>query len=137
MVIILRRAFMRLVFSALAAFFIPAVAIAQSPPSAQIAILAVTCTNTAAGPEVQGEVKNLSDGPLGDVDLSAIFNSSSGSFVSTSQIPANFNPILPGQTSPVDGYGGANPEITSVTVTPSIMDGPELSFTGNANATCN
>ena len=108
----------------------------QSPPP-QIEILALTCSFTPVGPEVQGQVKNVSDQPLSYVIMSSAFHDDKGTFVSTEDnVQAQFDPILPGQTSPFDGYGGNNPAIATVQITPAIIDGPSIPFEGNNSAQC-
>ncbi len=109
---------------------------AQAP--ATVAIVAVTCAVfTGAGEiEVEGEVRNISSRPINNLMLSAVFNGPDGQFVSTSDLLVKFDPVMPGQVSPFDGFGNYNPVVHTVTVTPALQDGPSLPFTGNGEARC-
>lgn len=105
--------------------------------SERIQIVSVICKDTVVGPEVEGQVKNVSDQSIGQVLMSAVFEDSAKNFVSTTdEIPAQFDPILPGQVSPYDGYGDENPVIASVTVVPILVSGATIPFSGNNVAAC-
>jgi hypothetical protein len=110
-------------------------AVAQS--SAQIQIMGVTCTNTPTGPEVEGVLKNISPQPLSSVQISEIFSDGSGKFVSTNTVFAQFDPILPGQSSPFDGFGSSNPATASVQITPAFYQAGTIPTSGNGQASCN
>lgn len=111
---------------------IPFVAHAQN-----VVVVSLTCVLTDVGPEVEGEIKNVSPQPLDHVYVAATFRDARGKFVSTSKdIIAAFHPILSDQTSPFDGFGGANPTIVKVTIAPFILLGPALSSSGVSSADC-
>lgn len=114
--------------------------LAASPCAANaqdVAVLALTCTPKYGGHEVEGEIKNLSSQPLSDVFIICTFLDANGRFISASDgTGTKFNPILPGQTSPFDDYGGLNPVITKVTVALSILNGPALAASGISSAPC-
>lgn len=109
---------------------------AQPPPV--VAIVAVTCVeySNSGEIEVQGEVKNISSLPVKSLEMSAVFSGPSGQFVSTSDLLAKFDPVMPGQVSPFDGLGEYNPVIQTVKITPALMFGPALPFSGNGEAQC-
>lgn len=101
-----------------------------------VQILSIKCAFTVVGPEVQGEIKNVSPQPLEYVVIMSSFFDGQDKFVSTTELNIAFNPLLPGQISPFDGYGGLNPVITKVTVAPAIMSGRALSNSGIQSAPC-
>lgn len=113
-----------------------ATACAQPPPA--VAIVAVTCMKLphAGEIEVQGEIRNTSSQPIKELILSAVFNGPAGQFVSTSDLQVEFDPVMPGQVSPFDGFGDYNPIVRIVKVTPALMLGASLSFSGNAQTQC-
>jgi hypothetical protein len=104
--------------------------------TSDVVILSLTCTPTSAGDEVEGQIKNLTSAPLADVVITTTFQTANGSFVSTSDSPAKFNPLLPGQVSPFDGYGEYNPDIGSVIIQPSILFGASLQSSGPSQVAC-
>jgi hypothetical protein len=109
---------------------------ADNPNNPEVVVLALTCTPTSVGPEIQGEIKNLSSQPIGNAEIKPTFRDTNGGFVSTADALVSFNPLLPGQTSPFDGYGGMNPAIAKVTIAPSILFGRALTFSGISSAFC-
>lgn len=111
-------------------------AYAQTPPV--VTIVALTCMKLprAGEIEVQGEVQNVSSQPIKLLILSAVFDGPAGQFVSTSDLPVEFDPVMPGQVSPFDGYGDYNPIVRTVKVTPALEGGPSLPFSGDRETQC-
>jgi hypothetical protein len=102
-----------------------------------VQVLALNCTLTSVGPEIQGQIKNVSSRPLRFVVITSTFWDANNHFISVSHsIRTILNPVMPGQTSAFDGFGGQNPLIAKVTVEPSIMDGPALVSSGISGAPC-
>lgn len=130
----------RVVFSmsSVCAFALVSAPAVPAQTSPVVAIVAVTCMELpdAGEIEVQGEIRNLSSQPINSMVLSAVFNGVGGQFVSTSDLPVKFDPVMPGQVSPFDGFGDYNPIIRNVTVTPAIEDGPSLPSSGNGETRC-
>ena len=57
----------------------------------------------------EGQVKNISTAPLENVDAVVTFYDSAGGFITSSDALIDFNPILPGQTSPFKVMKTENP----------------------------
>lgn len=112
----------------------PSLTVAVHAPD--VVVLALTCTLTAMGPEIEGEIKNVSFQSLSNVEIDSTFLDVNGKFVNTAQAQLEFNPILPGQTSTFDGYGDPNIAITKVTIATSILFGQALTLKGIASAPC-
>lgn len=60
---------------------------------------------------MEGEVKNTSSGPLENVQAIGIFSEEDGTFVKSDDALIEYNPILPGQTSPFKIMTTNNPAI--------------------------
>jgi hypothetical protein len=60
---------------------------------------------------VEGEVKNISTDSLSDVEAVGTWYTSAGTFIVSDDALTDFNPILPGQTSPFKTYSTYNPEM--------------------------
>ena len=88
-----------------------------------ISVTALVCRISVTGsPVVQGEIKNLKSNVLPHVWFSIIYRDSMGNFISTyGNAAATFQSILPGQTSPFEGYGDADPKISQATIAPYII----------------
>jgi hypothetical protein len=66
--------------------------------------------------KVEGQVKNLSDGPLQNVAAVVNWYDSAGNFVKSDDALIQYNPILAGQTSPFTTITTGNPEMKRYTV---------------------
>lgn len=115
----------------------------QAPPSPEapppgVVITALNCSLSASGlgPHVQGILVNNTGESQPYMKIVEIFSSSTGSFVSTTNTFVTYNPVLPGQSSPFEDYGGDNPVISTVQVTAATEDGEELPTSGQTKATC-
>jgi hypothetical protein len=60
---------------------------------------------------VEGRVRNISSDPLRNVEAVANWYSSDGSFISSGDALVEYDPVLPGQTSPFKVMTRANPEM--------------------------
>jgi len=56
-----------------------------------------------------GQVKNISGVPLRNVEAVATFYDAQGNFITSADALIDYNPILPGQTSPFSVIAPANP----------------------------
>lgn len=59
----------------------------------------------------EGEVKNLTNEPMKNVEAIVTFRTASGEFISSETAFTQFNPIMPGQTSPWKVICPYNPEM--------------------------
>lgn len=115
----------------------------QAPPSPEVpplgvVITALNCSLSASGigPHVQGILINNTGISQALMRIVEIFSSDTGSFVSTTNTFVTYNPVLPGQSSPFEDYGGNNPVISSVQIAAATEDGEELPTSGQTKATC-
>jgi hypothetical protein len=65
---------------------------------------------------VEGQVQNISNSPMKNVEAVANWYSNDGTFVSSDDALIQYDPILPGQTSPFRVMTRANPEMKKFTV---------------------
>lgn len=77
---------------------------------------------------VSGEVKNISNGSMKDVEAIASFYDKDGNFITSSDALIDYNPILPGQTSPFKVMQTYNPAITNWKVTFKYLIGGEIPY---------
>jgi hypothetical protein len=76
--------------------------------------------------KVEGEVKNVSAQPLRNVAAVATFRTKDGTFVKSEDSLIDYNPILPGQTSPFKVLTTHNPSITNCEVGFKHLFGGEI-----------
>lgn len=65
---------------------------------------------------VEGEVKNISSESLDNVEVLASFYESNNIFVKSAEALIEYNPILPGQTSPFKAITSSNPAIKTSSI---------------------
>ena len=61
---------------------------------------------------VRGEVKNVSSNKLKNVVAVGVFRTKDGELVKSEDALIDYNPIMPGQTSPFSAGGTDNPQIS-------------------------
>jgi len=66
---------------------------------------------------VEGEVKNISPENLSNVEVVASFYTADKKFITSTDALIEYNPILPGQTSPFKAMASYNPAMKSASVT--------------------
>jgi hypothetical protein len=76
---------------------------------------------------VEGEVVNLSGDSLRYVAAVITWRDASGKFITSDKAIIEYNPILPGQTSPFKVISTRNPEMDRFDITFRLLSGPELS----------
>ena len=64
----------------------------------------------------EGSVKNISDIKLENVEAEVSFNAKDGSFITSADALIEYNPILPGQTSPFKVSVTFNPAMKSASL---------------------
>jgi len=72
---------------------------------------------------VDGLVKNISSVSLHNVEAVIIWQTASGELVKTASALINYNPILPGQTSPFKALTTDNPAMTHYKITFQELSG--------------
>lgn len=78
---------------------------------------------------IEGEVKNVSNINLKNVVAVGTFRTKDGEYVKTEDSLIDYNPILPGQTSPFKAGGTENPEIERCEVNFRYLMGGTIAFT--------
>lgn len=76
---------------------------------------------------VTGQVKNITNRPLRNVEAVAQFYTEDGEFVKSSSALVDYNPILPGQTSPFNTLTTDNPEIARASIEFKFLLGGTIS----------
>lgn len=78
----------------------------------QLELLSFKCSKEYGFSKVTGEVKNISGKSMESVVAVGSFYTADNTFVKSSDAIIDYNPILPGQTSPFQVITSSNPEIT-------------------------
>ncbi len=76
----------------------------------------------------EGQVKNISSSPLESVEAVATFYDSAGGFITSSDALIDFNPILPGQTSPFKVMKTENPAMQKAGVEFKHFSGGSIEY---------
>jgi hypothetical protein len=90
----------------------------ETNSGAQLALLSSRGYQTEGGGYyiVEGEVRNISGERLADVEAVASWYASNGTFITSDSALIDYNPIMPGQTSPFKVMSTANPEMDKYSV---------------------
>ncbi len=75
---------------------------------------------------VNGEVRNISNEPLEDVEVVAGFRSADGRLVKSGSALIDFNPLLPGQSSAFEARAEDDPEVSDCNVAFRKPGGEEI-----------
>lgn len=99
------------------------------PPSDVVALLSARGYQSESGNYwyVEGELKNISAVSLKNVQVVAQWYTKDDTFVTSDSAVVEYNPILPGQTTPFKTITRGNPAMSKFTVTFKSIFGPELS----------
>jgi hypothetical protein len=94
----------------------------SSPPTSdepELEVISFTWGGTETGHfvEAKGQVKNISGKRLEKVEAVVTFSDKSGGFITSSEALIDYNPILPGQTSPFNVLETYNPAMRTGTAT--------------------
>lgn len=77
---------------------------------------------------VTGQIKNVSNNKMSNVMVVATFTTASGDIVKTSDALIDYNPILPGQTSPFTTLTTQNPAATKCSISFKEFGGGTISY---------
>ncbi|GAI35654.1 unnamed protein product, partial [marine sediment metagenome] len=66
---------------------------------------------------VSGQVKNISEKPLHNIEAVAMFKTKAGKLVTSESSLIEFNPIMPRQASPFEVVSTYNPQMETVNIT--------------------
>jgi hypothetical protein len=88
------------------------------PPEEQLALVALRGSQSESGNYyyVEGQVKNISDRPLKSVQVVATWYDKDDKFITTDTAMIDYNPIMPGQTSPFKTITRGNPLMSRFSV---------------------
>jgi hypothetical protein len=64
----------------------------------------------------EGQVKNITSEPIENVEAVVTFTDANGKFITTGEALIDFNPVLPGQTSPFQAMATWNPAMNNASV---------------------
>ena len=104
-----------------------AVPSASEPPPLEVQ--SWRCESEHGYSYVRGEVKNISSRKLENVTAVGEFRTASGELVKSEHALIEYNPILPGQTSPFHAGGTTNPEMKTCTFSfKELLSGTEISY---------
>lgn len=104
--------------SSLASNAAPARAAVPAPRSDQLALITSKGYESEYGGYhiIEGTVKNITDAPLKNVTAVGIWLDKNGEFIKADDALIDYNPILPGQTSPFKTMSTGNPAMTKFRV---------------------
>lgn len=88
----------------------------ETPPEDQLELLSFRCYEEYGYFIIEGEVKNISSESLKSVEAVGTTYTETGEFVKSSEALIEYDPILPGQTSPFKVMMTTNPAITKCNV---------------------
>lgn len=121
----------KIVFVSIASFVWWAILSAPKPNTVSapsLELLSFSCTQEYGYIFVTGEVKNISNVSMENVVAVGHFRTKNGQFVKSADALLEYNPILPGQTSPFKSGGTTNPAIGGCEVSFKYLMGGSINF---------
>lgn len=97
-----------------------------APPEPELKIKSWRCDIEENYTYVRGEVKNLTDQKIEHVLAVATYKNKAGELVKSDDALVEFDPLMPGQTSPFEVITRNNPEITNCELNFATMRGRQL-----------
>lgn len=97
-----------------------------APPAPELKIKSWRCDIEENYTYVRGEVKNLTDQKIEHVLAVATYKNKAGELVKSDDALLDFDPLMPGQTSPFKVITRNNPEITNCELSFATMRGRQL-----------
>ena len=102
---------------------------APARPPDQLALLSMRGGDGGYGfHAVEGQVQNLTDGNIENVMAVVTWFTSDDQFITTDETLINYNPILPGQTSPFEVMSRTNPAMQRFRVEFKTLFGGTLRY---------
>ena len=77
---------------------------------------------------VEGQVMNLTDRRIDNIEAVAVFKTADGALVTSDSSLIEYRPLLPGQTSPFKIYATANPAMKTASMNFKTMWGPTIPY---------
>jgi hypothetical protein len=100
----------------------------QTVVEPQLALVAYSWSTESGYAILEGQVKNISSQSLQNVTAVASFYDANGGFITTSDALIDYNPILPGQTSPFKVMKTENPAMKKANVEFKYLMGGSIPF---------
>jgi len=100
-----------------------------SPAKPPLELLSFNCVQDNGFAYVTGEVKNVSGEALENVQSVGEFRTSGSELVKTADALVEYNPIMPGQTSPYKVITTDNPQIKGCSISFKYLMGGKISYT--------
>jgi len=94
----------------------------------QLEVLSWKCDTEHSYIFVRGEVKNISSKKLKNVVAVGEFRNKAGELVKTEDALLEYNPIMPGQTSPFKAGGTSNPQIENCNISFKYLFGTPVAY---------
>jgi hypothetical protein len=88
----------------------------EARPTPDIQLLNFNCSHTYGFTTVEGEIRNLTNSPISNLVVVASHSSSDGQFIKSDTALIEYNPIMPGQTSPFKSISTHNPMMSKCKV---------------------
>lgn len=96
--------------------------------SAHLVLLDFRLSQDHGFARAEGTVKNLTNHSLKNVQAIIVWRTQNGDFVKKADALIDYNPILPGQTSPFTVLTSGNPQISQGSISFSTLFGSELTY---------
>jgi len=88
----------------------------QTPQTPSLELLSMNCYEEYSFFHITGEVKNITDKSLDNIEAVGSTYTKDGQLVKSDEALIEYNPILPGQTSPYEVLSTSNPEMAKCKV---------------------
>lgn len=86
------------------------------------------CTTENGYHQIDGEIQNISDRPIDQVTIYATFKGNNDEVIKTASALIDYQPIMPGQTSPFKVLTTANPLVRRCFISVGTLFGGSLSW---------
>ena len=103
----------------------PAPATAQGP---ELEVQSWRCETENGYVHVRGEVKSISSSNISNVMAVGAFRTKSGDLIKSADALIDYNPIMPGQTSPFHALASGNPQMTNCNLAFRSLSGRSISY---------
>lgn len=101
-------------------------AVAAVPPAPEVRLINFRCSSEYGFTTTEGTVKNISDKPIQSLMVVGTHFATSGEFVKSDSAMVEYQPLMPGQTSPFKTMSTYNPMMAKCSVNFKRMFGGEV-----------
>jgi|SRR5919106_147245 hypothetical protein len=102
---------------------------APAPAPPRLHLLSFDCAVEHGYTYVRGEVKNLSSTPIEDLRIIGELRQADGTLVKTATAMVEYDPLMPGQSSPFEALTPHNPLATKCQPAFKTFWGPQIPYT--------